>query len=224
MSIFTITYTLQIERLLPPIKRLTKYIQWLTALFKPWGWLSDLSLTSYRTGITVPDWDVSTAYSKYDRVKWTDLGIYEALIDTNAGDKPITSKWIKILDSAIGAEERVLWNGQTVILEYLLNKTLGTTFVQPVYSPPSADSDIYIVNQQTNDNSFLVGVSSPETSFVPLNSVFSEDFVGATFIAPPETNFAIYYPVAFTTQQLDIVKRLTEKYKLYGTSPQYISY
>lgn len=212
---------------MPPVKRKQKYLDWLYSLFKPLGWLMDLTLTDYRVGSSAPVWDALTVYNRGDRVRWTDLAVYEALTTTIAGDKPVgpaSAKWYKVLDSFVGAEERALFNGQKIILEFALNKFLGTTFVQPVFSPPSASSDIYIVNQQTDDNSFLVGLTSPETSFVPLDASLSEDYVGQTYVAPPETNFAVYYPVAFTTEQLNIVKAITEKYKLYGTTPQYISY
>lgn len=196
------------------------------SLVTPIQWLSDLSIVDYRTGIiNLPIWSDTDVYTKGDMVIWLDGSVYEALEYANVGESPIytPNKWYKVLDTYVGAEERVLFDGQTTILEYALNIFMGTTFVQPDYLNPTNRSDVYINNLDTDDNSFLVGESSPDTSFVATDTYLLDDFVGEDFNSN-SINFTVFYPVTFTTSQIQRLRSYTEKYKLYGTTPNYVAY
>lgn len=224
MGIFDITYNLQTRRLLPPFKRLPNWLAWMTSLVAPIQWLSNWSITYYRTGIYgLNQYNSSATYAKGACVYGLDGSVYEALEDISSGYPLTGENWCKVLDTFVGAEERVLFNGQTVTLEYALNVFLGTQFIQPDFNDPLTRSDIYIDTLDTDDDSALIGATTPDTLFVGADSSLIDDWVTDDY-SSNGVNFTVFYPSSLTTRQVERLMSYTEKYKLYGTTPNYVSY
>lgn len=227
MSIYNINFGNEVEKLLPPAKREPKNLAWLRSLVKPIQWLRDLFFEDYANGNNDALYDSLATYSVGDRVRYMNK-IYECISNTTAGTNPSNiTNWIKILDDFRGARERVTYNGQKIVLEWILNRWFGTSFIQPDSTNPTNRSDFYVDTQNTDDDSFLVGETSPETSFVSETTIFMEDFVGESY-DPEAINFIVYYPLATIPSTTDDkyyqMTALTEKYKLAGTTPGYESY
>jgi hypothetical protein len=88
-------------------------------------------------------------------------------------------------------KERILYNGQKLVLEYALNKKFGGVFRQL----PGV-SDIYITNGATQ-RSFLIGSSSSESSFIGLTS---SGYVGLNASTLSGSNFIIKVPTGLATK------------------------
>ena len=132
MSLFVYNPFRVSEELTPPQLRQPAFINWLRTLLRPTKWLTDNFLNDYCNGSTASDYDNSTTYTKYDRVVWKDLAVYELRVTSSVGVLPTGSvlsetNWYKIQDNFIGADERIRYNGQLIVLEYAINKHFRVT-------------------------------------------------------------------------------------------------
>lgn len=148
MSIYDQDYELIEEQLSPPDKRLPKWLAWLNSLMAPMQWVRDLFFESFVSGSPASLYSGATSYVLGDRVRFTDFSVYECILATTGNDPTDTTYWIKIQQVWMGSDERVMYTGQKLSLEYFLNRWFGTTFIQPVYNPPSSNSDIYLEENQ----------------------------------------------------------------------------
>lgn len=115
-----------------------------------------------------------------------------------------------------------------VISEFSVKEVLYKPFIQPKHANPTNRNIYYIDTLDTDDNSFLVGETSPETSFVPENSSLQEDYVGEGY-TPTTGNFRVRFPLGEMPADLNStkgiqLKALVERYKLYGTDVIYEGY
>ena len=78
-----------------------------------------------------------------------------------------------------GVNERVQYTSETITLEYVLNKWFRTNFVQPdqAIDPQTTLSDIYIVNNELNNDVFIVAETEDLSSASFAYDIYSEDFV-----------------------------------------------
>jgi hypothetical protein len=131
MSIYDVTFSKLGQQVLPPDKRNSKIIAFVTCLLAPMQWLRDLWLGSYCTGASTA-YNSSTTYAKYAQVVYNKT-VYSSLQSGNVGNVPVFGSiwWTPIQTNFIGLSERIVYNGQTLVLTYALNKWFGTTFVQP---------------------------------------------------------------------------------------------
>lgn len=197
MGLFDIDFYYKVSELSPPSKRGAKEIAWLTALATPIQWLRDKFLGDYRSGSPYSDWTAGT-YAKGDLVVYKQI-VYASLIDSNTST-PSEVSWAVYLPSFIGADSRVLYNGQYLVLTYALNQYYNTTYVQPLllgYSfAPDADhaaySDIYILNDSFTVVGFVVASTEPYCSEV--GQTYSTAEVGYTYPFQTLNNFTIYVP------------------------------
>lgn len=215
------------EQLSPPQYRLPRNLSWFEAILYPLQWLRDLIFFDYASGTDAERWDSLTAYVYSDRVIYQGM-VYEALQgSTGVIPSENSGTWLLVLEDFRGVYERVSYNGQKLVMEYLLNRWFFTTFIQPDHNNPSNRSDIFIDTLPTDDDSFMVGASDEETSYVPAVSDFSEDFVGVSF-DPATINLQVNYPLSLIpTTSDDRYKQmvfLVEKYKVYGATVSYVGY
>lgn len=188
-TIYDIDFSKYAVQMLPPDKRFTRQVAWVRILLSCLQYLRDLWFGSYRTGSTAPTWVNSAPYAKYALVKYSNKIIYESLINNNSDVPTNTASWRVAQQNFIGLSERILYNGQKLVLEYAMNKWFGTTFRQP-----NNQSDIYISNNTIAIPSFRVGANEAGSTVVSTQS--SSEFVGIDSNFTVASNFTIYCPVA----------------------------
>ena len=188
-TIYDIDFSKFTPRMLPPDKRFTKTVAWVNVLLSPVQYLRDLWFGSYRTGSTAPTWVNTDPYPKYALVKYSNKVIYESLADNNTAVPTDATYWRVAQQNFIGLSERVLYNGQKLVLEYAMNKWFGTTFRQP----PNV-SDIYITRNAVPVSVFRSGGLEDISSVTYTNT--SSDFVVNAYTLVPDANFTIHCPLA----------------------------
>ena len=149
--------------LLPPDKRYTGNITFIQSLLSPLQWVRDLFFGSYYQGTTAPNYSAGT-YNYLDQVVY-EKKVYSSNIDNNT-DLPTTANWTLVQDNFIGLQERILYNGSKIVLEYAMNKEFGGTFRQP----GGSNSDIYITNLPASEVAFIVGTTEATSSSVSANA------------------------------------------------------
>jgi hypothetical protein len=149
-TIYDIDFEIQGENLMPPDKRKPKLLAWLFAFLYALQLLRDRFYTYYADGFTGDRWDISTAYSVGDEVRYIDRSVYECIQATTAGILPTdTDYWVKIQDIYIGIRERSRYNSRKILFEFILNKWFDV-------DPLPADQ-IYIQNNSVYGTAFVMG-------------------------------------------------------------------
>jgi hypothetical protein len=222
-------FYLQAQRLTPIEKRLPVRLGILESISSAIQWNRDNFFDSYIEGDSAAEHSLITAYVRYDRVNFQNR-IYEAIEDNTGIEPTDTDYWVEVVGDFRGARERIKYNCQTLMLEWILNKWFGTTFNQP---STLLDSDFYIVNNSRDADTFSVAEESVidgvyVTSSTPEFSTLSEDYVGETSSYSGGTNFTVYYPVSLIGLTTDAeyfqMVNLIEKYKVFGATVTYTSY
>lgn len=208
--LFDIDYEVKGVELLPPDKRKRQMIAFIQGLLAPIQWLRDLFIEDYGDGSSSAQWTAST-YGRGAVVRYN-KSIYESLEDGNTATPADATKWVMIQDNFIGVNERVLFNGQKIVLEYALNKWFFTTFRQPPLV-----SDIYISGAFSLINPFVVGGVEAESSSV--YTLGSTEYVIDGYSVTTQYNFTIFIPSAvYTALAADaatrekIVRAFADKY------------
>ena len=183
-DIFDISTDQQAVDLLPPDKRDGNTVALQRALLSAVQWCRDLVLGSYKTGSTAPVYAGGT-YNKYDQVIFN-KAVYYSLIPNNAALPTDPTSWLLIQPNFIGADERVRYNGQKIVLEYALNHRFGGTFRPP---GSSSLSDININNVAAVAVGFRVGQTKGST----VGATNSSDDIGYPFTFRQITNFNINF-------------------------------
>lgn len=135
-------------------------IAWLTVLVKPAQLEQDLIANDYDNGSTAPFYS-GIIYVPGDRVIGTDNALYECIANVGGIPPPNAQYWLKLLDTYIGVQERIKYNGQKLVLEFALNRFFRTVFRQPVLI-----SDIYIENNDWAEFFYIGGSNDDPTSHV----------------------------------------------------------
>ena len=151
MSIYDLDLLSKVIEWLPPNKRGVVMGKWVQTLVSQVQYLVFKMLYDWRTGSTYPNWIPGT-YNAGVRVVYK-FKIYECVTNGTTTTPP-GAGWQLYLDNFIGADERKLFNGQKVVLEYALNSYYQTQFRQPPLV-----SDIYITNSTQSTQGFVVGES-----------------------------------------------------------------
>jgi hypothetical protein len=221
MSIYDIDYTIVGPQLLPPDKRRTRELAWVKALLLPLQYLHDILFHSYKVGSTAPQY-AGGAYAKGDRVVYF-FSVYEALTGTSALPT-VASDWVKIQENFIGVDERVKYNGTTIVLEAALNKWFNTQFRQP-----PLQSDIYLITNQIPFNSFVVGGVETKSSDVFLTT--SSEYLTDDLTSSSETNLDVNIPLGVfnalastNAQRESIVRAFVNKYITAGITYKVVTY
>jgi hypothetical protein len=198
------------EQLTPPALRENKFLAWLYVLAKPIQNKWSLIFEDYKDGNVYTDYSIIATYAVQDRIRWTDKAIYECIKVTTAGILPSnTTYFVKVNDVFIGSEERVKYSAQKLLFEFALNKFFIT-------------SGIYITNNFVDTgNVFVMDTDSEESSVMPLDSLYQEDYMDLTATyATAIYDYTIFVPVAFHTSlgaNADgLITNFADKYNLEG--------
>lgn len=113
--------TLAIQNL-PPNKRLPIWLGIIRSLVSPLRWLMGI-FTQYKEGGVSTYWDSGVSYGIGTRVVYN-YAVYESLVASNIGNIPDVDidSWLLVNASFIGVNERRLYQGKKLILEYALNQ------------------------------------------------------------------------------------------------------
>lgn len=158
--------TLVIQNL-PPNKRLPVWMGIIKALASPLKWAMSI-FTQYKEGGVAVYWDVAVTYSIGTRVVYN-YAVYESLVASNLGNVPDVDidSWLLVNASFIGANERRLYQGKKLILDYALNQYF----------------------KEELDANGEVGFRQPDDEFNPTpSSIYCEDDIPAllTFTMYPD--------------------------------------
>lgn len=184
MSFYDVDFDQQARDLLPPDKRANENVALVQALLKGAQWARDLILGTYKTGSSAPQWAAGT-YNKYDQVIFK-KGVYYSLIANNTANPDDKTAWKLIQPNFIGVDERVKFNGQSIVLEYALNKRFGGTFRPPPSASPS-DINFQLIAP------VLFGFRVGQTIGSTIGQTNSSDTIGSSFPFVQVTNFQINF-------------------------------
>jgi len=222
MSIYSLSYNILTERLSPPSKRMPLFLAWLRALAYPLQWLRDNIFDSYANGDLSSDWSNVTQYYVYDRVRYEDGSIYEAIASPTIGEKPTNTEfWYKVCESWIGTNERIMYNSQSLMFEYVINKQFNTVFRQPNSETSPTRSDIYTDNKSEN-KAFNIAIDSTLSDAAFVTESLSNNAIYETYVINI-VNFTLYVPLATfntfgatDTIRESKVRNFTNKYIISG--------
>jgi hypothetical protein len=213
-DIYDIDFDNQVYDLLPPDKRTVNFATLLQSLTKPLQYVRDLVFDSYKKGSVAPVYAAGT-YAKYDQVIYN-KAVYESLVDNNNTAPSDLTKWRLIQENYIGVDERILYNGGKLILEYALNIWFDTTFLQPPLT-----SDIYLTTNPTTLSVFRVGENEEESSSVA--DFASSENVFNDYSFAPNIGLTINIPVAVynalgsdAATREAVVRNFADKYVITG--------
>ena len=186
--------------LLPPQRRLPVFLAWLLSILTPLQWLHDLVFTAYYGGSSAANWDAFTIYHYGTRVKYKDYAIYEVVNPIGSGITGSvpgqSSDWMKVLDTFVGVGERVLYTGQTAMLEYILNYYFSVGTVALPWTRASQVNQIYISLNTLSSGFWLTNASGQTlTSYMANAAPFQKNFMHAASSYNPYA-FTINVPVA----------------------------
>lgn len=202
MSIYDQNYQQIWSDLLPPSKRLPKWLQWGIAMFSPNQWLRDLIFSQYTDGSSATDWASGGTYAYGDRVRYLNNSVYELITVlgitgvTTPPDQDIAN-WIKVLDTWIGVRERARYTGQKLFMEYALNKYFKVPPVTLPFTGASHSTQIWISNANNSQSNFWLSNGDPLglISYMSNTNSFQRFFLGNSYTYDPFF-FTIHVPTA----------------------------
>ena len=186
-----------VSDLLPPSRRNPKWLAWLTALMSAVQYCHDLLFNDYQNGSSASAWVSGTTYAYLARVVYVDGSVYElqntaGLTSTTSPNVDLTN-WKKVLDIWIGVRERAHYNGQKIMLEYILNKYFNVSVSLP-FTGASHTTQIWISNSNGTNNFWLSNYGAgARTSY--LRNTFYRQFMAASNNTS-FNNFVIHVPSA----------------------------
>lgn len=188
-TIYDINFSQLGRNLLPPNKRNTKMVAWITVLLYPLQYLRDLVLGDYAYGAVYPYWQALTLYNVGTRRLFSDNAAYECTVAHTSTSSFDITKWTKIQDFKAGVFERINYNDKKITLEAVLNKWFD------YYKIPG--SPIYIDRVTTPVAKFYVSntenYSSTVTNIVSKQQYFVSDYDYST---DSWTSFIVYVKAA----------------------------
>lgn len=220
------------EKLLPPLLRTPKRLDWLKTLLigLQLKWNDVFDTEGFKKGFIINKWSSVTAYTAGNNVRFG-IAVYKAAVN-NTGIVPTSDPdtWILIETDFVGSDARVPFNGQKMVFEYLLNKYLNVS--------PTTVPKIYITNNTVDVNGFYMGVDG-DGGFgeMGINSN-QDDFLGTSYTLG-QTAFTIFVPIAlantFTSEapnvapaisanRENIVRGVADKYSISGILYNVITY
>lgn len=184
---------------LPPGYRQSKFVLFMQSLMFGLLWNQN-AFDIFRRNVAVPYYDNTATYGLNDVVIFN-FQVYISLKAANTANSPDASPlwWYKIVDNFIGVNERVMYTGRKLTLEWALNKYFNTTFRQPDDPIAPTNSDIYITPGVIAFPSFLVGTT--EASSDSISTIDSSGWVATIEVyafASPFT-FSINIPATVYT-------------------------
>lgn len=230
-----ITYSIQANWIMPPVKRLSKMLSYLYAMLNPLQWINDLFFTSYRQGITLSLWNIGSSYGKGDRVISDDnftvweyalslfsvmetyqkgdivysaTNIYKSLLSGNSGNIPslTPSMW-----ESIGIQNPdPLSSSNTVQWTQILKDWVGTN-ERAVYTSKVLQLE-YILNKRFA----TIGTEFLEWNFVNTTNWVRTSPYSDIYILPINNNF---FELFRTANGSPIIRTVNSPTPIFRTVP-----
>jgi hypothetical protein len=225
---FDCDFDLQAYRLSPVNKRQDVWLNYLYCIAEPIQSAHENFFTSYLEGDASAVWDIGTNYSRYDRVNYQNR-IYQCVSDIIAELPTNTTYWVQVVGDFRGMNERIKYNSQKLMLEWILNRWFATNFEQP----GGGTSDFYIVDNTRNVPVFTVPKETYRSNIYVSSSVFEQSFKTKKFVKETPNyasvqNFTVYYKLtdipSITDDKYFQMVDLVNKYKVIGSTVTYTSY
>lgn len=199
-QIYNVNYSQLGMMLTPPLLRTPAMNAWTTSLLSP-NQSDNQLFTEYLTGSTYPYFSASTTYVSGDTVIYTDDSVYENLTGSTGILPTDLNTWLKVNPSYIGAEERVMYNSQKIVLEWALNRQyqiLPNPSDPTVWSGANHTNQIYIGTNNVTSQRFIVSITEPYSSLLAKTGtqiiVNGGQWMGRSFTPPPQTEFTVWVP------------------------------
>ncbi len=230
-SIYNIDFGLAAERLSPPDKRKQAYLSWFRVLLFPLQWLRNFIFINYAEGNTSlydhEETYVAGSIVKYNRLVYTNIST-TPVTGIRPGEANASQVWLLLLETDIGLRERLRYNGQTIVLQAILNKIItGDPEPSPRITIDNVSSDrleVYFFNKSDTSNfnktpRFYLKESPP--SYEVYLSMKEEYSLGIDFRVNVPT---LYYRKEgeINQENLVLLTAYIEKYKLVGTQYQIV--
>lgn len=219
---YSVDFNNLVTQLAPPLLRESKQIAWLTSLTYPIQW-DNINLSEYIYGASYSTYSSTYGYVTGDRVIWIDNGVYENILSSTGSSPTASTNWVKTNDLYIGAEERVKYNSQKILLEWALNKYFRVIISNDPtgWTGSNHTNQIWIENTPTNTAAFLMGYTGPYSSNLVDNAIYAETWMGNAPSGFLSTSFTVWVPLALYNQYSDAIFRAyVDEYVLAGM--QYI--
>ena len=226
MSIYSYDNKIVAEQIAPPTLRQPKFLAWLYVITKPVQSLWSLIFNGYKDG-SIFDYDLDNSgipigfvFIKGDVIKYN-KAIYVCIETFTYSGIINLIKFNKLQDNFLGVEERIKYNSQKILFEYALNIWFN------------APNTIFITNNFLQyQNIFFMGEKSETSSLMPINSIYSFDYMGNIPIyITANYDYTINVPIAIfnalgttTTNKENTIRQFADKYNLAGTTYNVITY
>lgn len=198
-SIYDITYSKRVVELLPPDKRYEKAIAWWTAMVQQLQYLHTDVLVDFRVGSNYPVYSAGS-YNLGDRVIFGQ-SVYESLVSANTAVPTDAAKWKLYQLYFLGVDDRIKYNGQSLVLDYATNQRFKTNFRQP-----PLQSDIYFTVNTPSAGVFVVGGDELNSSISWADR--SDEFIINLYSFTSFYNMTVHVPIAvFTALSTDAAAR-----------------
>ena len=190
------------QSLLPPNKRLSGWIGFITSLFTPLTRDQSLLFTSYVQGSSASNWSSTGTYAYLQQVVYQDGCVYECqnvagITSTKAPNIDITN-WLKVQNTWVGARERAYYSWNLIFIEYILNKHFQVGTVTLPWNGASHSTQIFISNSSKTTGNFWLsdGTNGAINSYMGNTNTGQKYFIGNSYNALSQTSFTVNVPTA----------------------------
>lgn len=199
-QIYTVNYSQLGTMLTPPLLRTPAMNAWTTSLLTP-NQSDNQLFTEYLTGSTYPYFSAGTAYIAGDRAIYTDDAVYQNLTGSTGVFPTDSTTWLQVNPSYIGAEERVMYNSQKIVLEWALNRQyqiLPNPSDPTIWSGANHTTQIYIGTNNVTSQRFIISTTETYSSDLANTGaqiiVNGGQWMGSSFTPQPATEFTVWVP------------------------------
>ena len=182
-----VDYDALIIALLVPDKRTTNTVAWNEALVDSTANEHSIIFDYYKQGLIAPFWSATT-YNIGDIVRYG-KSTWQNTLSGNTVAPSTNNSWALVAENFIGVDDRILFTGEKLTLEYALNKWFDTTFRQP-----NLVSDIYITTNTNTESTFIIGNFDDESSLMG-NETSSEYVTNSYVNVAAFNNMIIWVPI-----------------------------
>ena len=203
MSLYDCDYTLQEQNVNNPRFRLPNITNFLNVLMKALQFSHDNIFNDYAQGSTYPAWATATSYTYGTKIQYG-FSVYSCILahTSSSSIKPTNSTyWYKTNANFIGMNERILYTGQKLIMEYALNRQFQITPFSSIQwdngtatAPPY--TQIYITNNTAQIGGFFLSPNDNFTQPICQSDSLTGDIAPTDYVFTSNYWFTIHVPSA----------------------------
>ena len=228
MGLYNIDYNGVVQNLLPPFLRKPIWSAWLNSMVKPIQWCRNILFDNwYESYIyTYVNYQLAffTIIDAYTLCRFQDNSVWITLVDnvdaiafdpTKGKTTDLSGNviWYKVLSDCIGFRERLSYNNQKIIFEFLLNR---------YFNPLNYNDLIYIDTMQIN---YMFEIGETYVNILDSVVIAETDDDSVFYISETDDenllyNFIIWVPLQISIDMginyKAIISSIADKYNYYG--------